>query len=43
MRRLLSWLVLIVAGPFVWAAEKPNVVLIFCDDMGYADIGPFGA
>ena len=22
---------------------KPNFVVIFCDDMGYADIGPFGA
>lgn len=22
---------------------SPNVVIIFCDDMGYADIGPFGA
>jgi arylsulfatase A len=25
------------------AADKPNFVIIFCDDMGYADIGPFGA
>ncbi|MEM9346455.1 MAG: sulfatase [Planctomycetota bacterium] len=24
------------------AIEKPNIVLIFIDDMGYADIGPFG-
>lgn len=24
-------------------AEKPNVVLIFVDDMGYADIGAFGS
>lgn len=23
--------------------QKPNVVIIFVDDMGYADIGPFGA
>ncbi len=25
------------------AATKPNVVVIFMDDMAYADIGPFGA
>ena len=25
------------------AAEPPNVVIIFIDDMGYGDIGPFGA
>src|SRR4029079_13398871 len=25
------------------AAAHPNIVIIFIDDMGYADIGPFGA
>lgn len=31
------------AQAFSVAAEKtPNIVLIFIDDMGYADIGPFG-
>jgi arylsulfatase len=25
------------------AASTPNIVIIFIDDMGYADIGPFGA
>lgn len=25
------------------APKKPNVVVIFIDDLGYADIGPFGA
>ena len=24
-------------------AEPPNIIVIFIDDMGYADIGPFGA
>ena len=24
-------------------ANKPNIVIIYIDDMGYADIGPFGA
>ena len=23
--------------------ETPNIVLIFCDDLGYGDIGPVGA
>lgn len=25
------------------AAEKPNLVVIFCDDMGYGDLGCYGA
>ena len=25
------------------AGKLPNFIIIFCDDMGYADIGPFGA
>ena len=31
---------LLIAAP---ALATPNVVIIFCDDLGYADIGPFGA
>src|SRR3954464_12209730 len=25
------------------SSRPPNIVIIFIDDMGYADIGPFGA
>ena len=25
------------------ANQLPNFIVVFCDDMGYADIGPFGA
>ena len=48
MRMLI--LVAVVAGTFVPAVSDaentprlPNFVIIFIDDMGYADIGPFGA
>lgn len=32
-----------MAGPAPAEIERPNIVVIFIDDMGYADIGPFGA
>jgi len=40
-----TWLFVLVAI-FVQtsqAADKPNIVLFFTDDMGYGDIGPFGS
>ncbi len=42
---LLAALFGFVAAPLALADEStpPNVVIIFIDDMGYADIGPFGA
>ncbi len=33
----------VLAAPTIQAAEKPNLVLIFIDDMGYGDIGPYGS
>jgi arylsulfatase len=46
MKPLLAFLAAIFAAASLSAAapaNRPNVVIIFIDDMGYADIGPFGA
>ena len=40
---LLSVLVLSIGSHAAAAERPPNVVVIFIDDMGYGDIGPFGA
>ena len=40
---LVSGAVAALAAHDVSAAEKPNIIVIFNDDMGYADIGCFGA
>lgn len=44
---LIPVLLTVMAPLGVFAADtvpvKPNVVIIFIDDLGYADIGPFGA
>ncbi|HEY2413616.1 MAG TPA: sulfatase [Pirellulaceae bacterium] len=44
MRLLFIALLLIAIGSSTFAADRPpNFVIIYCDDLGYADIGPFGA
>ncbi len=40
---LLPWLFSLVLGVAQAAQNPPNIVIIFIDDMGYGDIGPFGA
>jgi arylsulfatase A len=39
----ISILCFLLALPLAAAERLPNFVIIFIDDMGYADIGPFGA
>ncbi len=38
----LSLLALIACATNSFAAEKPNFVIIFCDDLGYGDLSSFG-
>lgn len=40
---LTFWLLAPLASAFAAAEKPPNIVIIFIDDLGYADIGPFGA
>lgn len=42
-RILLSLLAICCPVSAAQAADKPNFVLIFIDDMGYGDIGPYGS
>lgn len=43
MKLLRLFFLLSFVCPAMALGEKPNVVIIFIDDMGYGDIGPFGA
>ena len=43
LKRICSMALLLAAGSVPVSARPPNFIVIFCDDMGYADIGPFGA
>ncbi|TWU26070.1 sulfatase family protein [Bythopirellula polymerisocia] len=42
-RSLICFLSLTIVAGVIHAAERPNFVVIFADDLGYADLGCFGA
>jgi len=44
IHRLLLALVMLAGAVIASAASsRPNFIIIFCDDLGYGDIGPFGS
>ena len=46
MKKILFTIIVFLTIPSAIAqvsGKQPNVVIIFVDDMGYADIGPYGA
>ncbi len=43
MRRLFALLILALIAPLAHSADRPpNLVVIFCDDLGYGDLGCYG-
>ena len=43
MSRVLLSLLIGFAGVSVTAAEKPNLVIFVCDDLGCLDLTPYGS
>ncbi|QBG49250.1 sulfatase [Verrucomicrobia bacterium S94] len=43
MRHILKWMMITVCAVSVYAAERPNFLIILADDLGYADLGFTGS
>ena len=42
MKPWLSILLVVVCGPPAWSKERPNILYVLADDLGFSDLGCFG-
>ncbi len=42
-KSLIVFLLVLLFSQLGWAQEKPNIIIIYADDVGYGDIGCYGA
>jgi len=43
MKKLLFMTLVAINSQYLFAQKKPNVIIIYADDLGYGDLGCYGA